>query len=89
MKKSILITALLTISSVSMANCTINLDVKKEGASTAYVNGTSVSAKIQEALSSQCKIVKRVMSKSEVNKMALENAKKRYEKLLEKTGETK
>ena len=87
--KKLLTIALLTVSAVSYSACNIELDVKKEGAKTAYAGGTSVSQKIQDALSTQCKITKNVLSQSEVKKMALENAKKRYEKLLEQSGEKK
>ena len=84
MKKLITI-ALLTLSTVSYSACTIELDVKKEGAKTAYINGVSVSAKIQEALATKCTVTKKALSKSEVDAMKLANAKKRYESLLEKT----
>ena len=80
MKKLLLITVL-TMSSLSYSACTIEMQVKKEGAKTAYVNGTSVSSKIRTALSTQCKINYTVMSKEEVKKMKIDNLEKRLAKL--------
>ena len=83
MKKLLIIATLMTSFS-ALSACEFGLDVKKEGAKTAYAkNGVSVSAKIREALTAQgCKISINVMTKSEIDGMKLENAKRRYEKLL-------
>lgn len=85
MKKLLTITVLLS-SSLTYSACNIELEVKKDGAKTAYISGVSVSAKIQDALSTKCKITKTVMSKSDINAMKLSNAKKRYEALLAKNA---
>ena len=77
--------AILTVSSVSYSACNIELEVKKDGAKTAYIDGTSVSAKIQAALATKCTVTKKVMSKADIDSMKLANAKKRYEKLLEQS----
>lgn len=85
MKKLIL--AITLVSSFStFAACEFNLNVKKEGAKTAYTqNGTSVSSKIREALTAQgCKITYKVMSEKEVIQMNIENAEKRLAKLKSK-----
>ena len=82
--KTLLLTITLLSSLSLSAACDITLGIKKVGAKTAYADdGVSVSQKIQDALSVQCKITKRVMPKSEVEAMKLETAKKRYEKLLQ------
>ncbi len=86
MKKLIAITTLL-LSVNTFAQCSFGLDIKKEGAKTAYAaGGVSVSKKIQDALKAQgCNISYNVMTKSQVKAMQLERAKKRYEKLLKET----
>lgn len=81
MKKLLIITAL-SVSTLSYSACNISLDVKKAGAKTAYIDGVSVSAKIQAALSSKCTVKYNTLSKAEVSTMKLANAKNRYEKLL-------
>lgn len=83
--KNLIAVSIILMSFNSMAACKINLDTKKAGASTSYVNGVSVSAKVQAALATQCELIKRVMNQSEVTKMNLANAKKRYEALLAKS----
>lgn len=85
--KKLLLIALLSVSSVSFAACSLELEVKKDGAKTAYIAGTSVSAKIQDAVKTKCTVTYRVMSKAQINQMKLDNAKKRYEKLLAATKE--
>lgn len=80
--KKLLTIALLTLSTTSYSACNINLDVKKEGAKTAYINGVSVSTKIQAAIATKCKVTKTVLSKNKLQEMALIAAKKRYESLL-------
>jgi len=88
MKKLITITALL-LSVNSFAQCSFGLDVKKEGAKTAYATGgVSVSKKVQEALKAQgCNISYNVLTKKQVKLMNLDRAKARYEKLLKETQE--
>ena len=81
--KKLLVVALLSLSTVSMASCTFGLDVKKEGAKTAYAKGgVSVSQKIQDALTAQgCTITKNVMTKEQSKAMTIEGLKKRLAKL--------
>jgi len=80
--KKLLIIALLTVSTATLAKCELTLGVKKEGAKTAYADdGVSVSQKIQDALAVQCKITKRVMPKSEVKAMDIARLTKRLAKL--------
>lgn len=77
--KTLLLT--LIVSAVSMANCTIKLDKKSEKAKTHYVNGISVSQKIIDALSSQCKISVSVLSKDQVKQMTIDSLRARLAKL--------
>jgi len=81
MKKLLLITTLLGTLSASAA-CELTLSLKKDGAKTAYAaNGVSISSKIREALSTQCSIKYRVMTKEEIKKMDIERLQKRLSKL--------
>ena len=82
-------TVLLSTTSALASKCELTVGVKKADAKTAYLgDGVVVSKKIQDALGVQCKLIKRVMSKSEVTKMNLLKAKKRYEKLLKESNES-
>lgn len=78
--KKLLITTII-LSATNVMACNISMQVKKEGAKTAYVNGVSVSAKIREALSSQCKVTYKVMTKEEVRSMQVTALEKRLAKL--------
>lgn len=80
--KVLLIT--MAISMVSIANCTIKADKKSEKAKTLYVNGVSVSAKIIDALSSQCKISVSVLNKEQVKQMTIKSLQARLAKLTSK-----
>lgn len=84
--KSLLITVLLTTSTLTYSACTLSMDVKKEGAKTAYIKGVSVSAKIRTALSSQCDIKFKTLTKAEANQMQIDNLTTRLAKLREKAA---
>lgn len=79
--KQLFAVLLLTTSTLSIAACELQFDVKKSGAKTAYINGVSVSSKIREALSSQCSIKFNVLSKEQVKEMNIKNLEKRLAKL--------
>ena len=76
-----LLIATLILSTTNVMACNISMQVKKAGAKTAYVNGVSVSAKIREALSSQCNIKYEVMSKTQVKAMQVKALETRLAKL--------
>lgn len=80
MKKLVLIATLITSIS-SIAACDLTFQVKKDGAKTAYINGVSVSAKIRDALSTQCTLKTTVMSKEEIKQMSIDSLEKRLAKL--------
>ena len=82
MKKLILI-ALVAVSTASFGACDFTLDVKKDGAKTAYASGgVSVSKKIQDALTAQgCTVKYNVMSKAEIKAMTIESLQRRLKKL--------
>lgn len=79
--KKLIVLMTLSMTTVSFAACTINLQVKKEGAKTSYVNGVSVSKKIQEALRSQCTLKTTVMSKEQIKEMTIASLEKRLAKV--------
>jgi len=85
MKKLLAIT-LLSLSTLSIANCTLPMDIKKIGASTAYIDGVSVSKKIRTAISAKCDIKFKVLSSSEISDMNISNAVKRLAKLRAKAS---
>ena len=79
MKKLIAVSILaLSINSIA---CELTLTKKKAKAKTSYLNGVSVSKKIQDALSTQCKLSYKVMSKEEVKAMTIESLQRRLNKL--------
>lgn len=80
--KKLLLIALLAVSTASFGACNIELGVKKAGAKTAYVNGVSVSGKIQEALeASGCVITKKVLTEQETKDMTIKALETRLAKL--------
>ena len=79
MKKLILITILLSGSISFGSSCTIQGQVKKEGAKTIYVNGESISLKKLTKMA--CKVETTVMSKEQARTMKIEKLKKQLKKL--------
>ena len=79
MKKLITLT-ILTLTANSFA-CEITLAKKTIKAKTSYIDGISVSKKIQDALSSQCKLNYKVLSKEQVKAMTIQSLQNRLKKL--------
>lgn len=81
MKNLLLATTLLLSISAQANNCQITLVKKTEKSKSAYIDGVSVSAKIQKAMESVCIVKVRVMTDEEKRLDKIKSLKKQLNKL--------
>lgn len=87
--KSLIIVSLLALSTVSMADCSLTLKVKKEGAKSAKLDGISFSTKQIEALKTICTVKTDVMNVDEQVNDFKKTLEKRIAKLNAKSASEK
>lgn len=72
---------ILLITTNLMADCTIELVKKSEKAKTVYLDGVTIPVKIRKALSSQCELKVKLMSKTEVKELQIKALEAKLSKL--------